>query len=512
MGSIHASISGDAATFIMNRLPSRPYVANIGFSDGSFPLPKDKALSFPLIQMDHNRLHQWLTFDLDYAGAAFAWEQVNLPPPSLVSVNRKNGHAHISYALTTPVTDGPNARRHPLDYYHAIKRAFAKKLNADPNYAGFIAKNPLSTRWHTFLPTGNLISYELGELAEWVDLQKTSRRNAPLTSQENDNFSRNVSLFDTTRFWAYKSVCLYRDYDSWFDAVHQAASQNNSFLEHPTPLPDNEVKHIARSVAKWVWSNQRFFSGGNTAFSARQAARGRKKGAAKRKQAIRMYQDGATFDEIQKATGLCARTLRNYRAKGLFSSPTEQHPPQQPPVSTTFHRSLPLSTLGGKSQNQMKGEQAIRGAHQWSMGLLSPLGKCYSAYNTGYYADAGGFHAGIEHLGHSAKIHGVRKCEERFQAHCENVHGGGPHRAFAFTYQGAGSSTRLCRYRRPWGSVSAATQRIYCRGHALCRDDATFRISAIVCADGRAWRAGRDYFRGPTCTQLIALPHASRYT
>ncbi len=336
MGSIHTSISGDAATFIMNRLPSRPYVANISFSDGSFPLPKDKALSFPLIQMDHNRLHQWLTFDLDYAGAAFAWEQVNLPPPSLVSVNRKNGHAHISYALTTPVTDGPNARRHPLDYYHAIKRAFAKKLNADPNYAGFIAKNPLSTRWHTFLPTGNLISYELGELAEWVDLQKTSRRNAPLTSQENDNFSRNVSLFDTTRFWAYKSVCLYRDYDSWFDAVHQAASQNNSFLEHPTPLPDNEVKHIARSVAKWVWSNQRFFSGGNTAFSARQAARGRKKGAAKRKQAIRMYQDGATFDEIQKATGLCARTLRNYRAKGLFSSPTEHPPRSSPPFRQHF--------------------------------------------------------------------------------------------------------------------------------------------------------------------------------
>jgi len=207
----------------------------------------------------------WLIFDLDYRGAAYAWEKANLPPPTLTVINPANAHAHLFYGLVTPVAMSDAARDAPIRYAAAVQQAFLAKLGADPGYAGLIAKNPFHEAWRT-LWVQRL--YELGELAEYVELLK---RRAP---REMLGLGRNCMLFDELRGWSY---CWVREYkrnaampEHWQRAVLGQAEKLNVFTP---PLSFSEVKAVSRSVARWTW---RQFS--DEKFSAVQSARGKRGG------------------------------------------------------------------------------------------------------------------------------------------------------------------------------------------------------------------------------------------
>ena len=62
---------------------------------------------------------------------------------------------------------------------------------------------------------------------------------------------RNVALFDHVRFWAYAQD-KGADLDSWSARVRRIALQCNA--RFPDPLPDDEVRRLAWSVASWTWS------------------------------------------------------------------------------------------------------------------------------------------------------------------------------------------------------------------------------------------------------------------
>ena len=86
---------------------------------------------------------------------------------------------------------------------------------------------------------------------------------------------RNVALFDHVRFWAYvqdKGVNL----DSWSARVRRIAAQCNA--RFPDPLPDDEVRRLAWSIASWTWAG-----GGPVDHSpAAQRRRGLKSGKVRR--------------------------------------------------------------------------------------------------------------------------------------------------------------------------------------------------------------------------------------
>ncbi|NMF90729.1 replication initiation protein [Aromatoleum petrolei] len=254
----------NTSTIFQARLPRRPYCSD-DLSRGLVIRPAATALRHRHLQPNAPLEVAWLVFDLDYPGAAFAWEKARLPPPTLTVVNPENAHAHLFYGLTTPVGMSDAARDAPIRYAAALQAAFLVKLCADPGYAGLIAKNPFHDAWRA-LWVQHL--FDLCELAEYVDLPKRRPQLEVL------GLGRNCSLFDELRAWAYQWVREYKRNDStveqWHRAVLGQAEKLNAFT---VPLSFTEVKAVARSVAKWTWRN---FS--DESFSAIQSARGKRGG------------------------------------------------------------------------------------------------------------------------------------------------------------------------------------------------------------------------------------------
>lgn len=251
------------ATFT-NRLPRRPYCSNDP-ATGLLVRPAATALQQRHIQPNAPLEVAWLVFDLDYAGAALAWEHANLPPPTFTVINPENAHAHIFYGLAAPVCMSDAARHAPIRYAAAVQAAFVAKLCADPGYAGLIAKNPLHDAWRV-VSVPKL--YDLGEMAEHVDLPRFLPKRAEV------GLGRNCTLFDTLRSWAYQWVREYKhngaSLDQWKAAVLGQAEALNDFS---VPLAYGEVKATAKSVARWTWAQ---FN--DAVFSAIQSARGRRGG------------------------------------------------------------------------------------------------------------------------------------------------------------------------------------------------------------------------------------------
>ncbi len=198
----------------------------------------------------------WLTalrFDIDTEGGGAAWIEAELPAPNLVVVNPRNGHAHLVYLLGAWVqTDFSDARRlKVVRYATAIEHAYTAALGADPAYTGRFHHNPLSDAYVTKI--GRDAPYSLDELARYVDLNEPARKKNPPTG-----IGRNVEIFDRLRRWAYVAVADWRigSYDAWYGAVADRGGQIAADVgaESPRgPLKANEVGHIVKSVARWVW-------------------------------------------------------------------------------------------------------------------------------------------------------------------------------------------------------------------------------------------------------------------
>jgi len=198
----------------------------------------------------------WLTalrFDIDTQGGGAAWIEAELPAPNLVIINPRNGHAHLIYLLGAWVqTDFSDSRRlKVVRYAAAIERAYTAALGADPVYTGRFHHNPLSDAYVTKI--GRNAPYSLDELARYVDLNEpVLKKNPPI------GIGRNVETFDRLRRWAYVAVADWRigTYDAWSGAVADRAGQIAADVgaESPRgPLKANEVGHIVKSVARWVW-------------------------------------------------------------------------------------------------------------------------------------------------------------------------------------------------------------------------------------------------------------------
>lgn len=257
--------AGQALEIFRSSLPSRPYCSN-DLEQGLIIRPGALALEHRYIQPNPPTARRWLIFDVDRPGAAFSWEDGHLPAPTIITTNPTNGHAHILYGITVPVVTTEAGRAAPLRYAAAVEAAFSEGLGSDRGYSGLITKNPFSPAWNILTP-GKL--YELGELAEWVDLNSRRAR------REVVGLGRNCTLFDDLRRWAYQHLDKHQGgFDSWLQALQRRAEALNTF---PQPLPTQEVSGIAKSVSRWVWTR---YKGRlpDQQFSARQAARGRQGG------------------------------------------------------------------------------------------------------------------------------------------------------------------------------------------------------------------------------------------
>ena len=294
-------------------LPTRPYCSD-NLSQGIYPRLQRIAVTKRYIQLNPPQQQYWLVFDIDRPNSAFAWEDANLPPPFAVVVNESNTHCHIVYALTSPVCTSDLAHEKPLRYLAAIQQAYTEKLQADVNYSGLIAKNPFSqNHWHV-IPCAIHAKYTLDELAEWVSLNGMLKR--ALRGPEAVALGRNCVMFDALRFYAYKSIRQYREgkVGVWREHIQAKAGELNVFRE---PLPESEVRAIAKSVANWVWQHMRQDS---EKFIEKQRQRGKASGKARlgkannhRVAAQALKDEGMPLSEIARVLGVSRNKVINFK-------------------------------------------------------------------------------------------------------------------------------------------------------------------------------------------------------
>ena len=260
-----------------NRLPTYGYATN-DLTYGVRFLPREDAIEKSIIQPNWRHSIGWLPYDIDSESARFDWGDSSCPPPNLLILNPENGHGHLLYGLKAPVHAYPHARDKPLRYLAAIDRAMTIELNADPGYAKLLAKNPLNPKWETLVPRVEL--YDLEELASWVDLEKLKDYSK---EQPETGYSRNITMFDRLRAWAYSARRRYYSHEgqAFRDATREHALTIN--VEFEQPLPHAEVRAIARSVLKWVEKNM-----SDQGFVAHQRELGRLSGVARREKAMKL--------------------------------------------------------------------------------------------------------------------------------------------------------------------------------------------------------------------------------
>lgn len=233
--------------FFYQKLPHKPYCTNdLGY--GLHIRPKRIAVKMPYIQHNPPCHVASLVFDVDRADAFFSWSDENLPPPTWITKNPTNCHAHLGYMLATPVCTTEHASHKAIEYLAKIQAGIARKLGADVGYTGLITKNPCHTAWesHFF----DVEPYELNYLADFVELRELSEE------KEVNGLGRNCIMFDKVRFWAYEAIRGHRfksSYDGWYrEVLEMAVNANGAFLE---PLPFSEVKATAKSIARFCWKN-----------------------------------------------------------------------------------------------------------------------------------------------------------------------------------------------------------------------------------------------------------------
>ena len=133
----------------------------------------------------------------------------------------------------------------PLRYAAAVENALRQKLEADAGYSGLICKNPNHGHWKIAVWQPEL--YTLDWLADFLDLSAANEKEIVADY----GLGRNCTLFNKTRKWAYRAIRQgWPEYEQWLKACYERASAYN--LQFASPLDENEVMGIAKSIAKWT--------------------------------------------------------------------------------------------------------------------------------------------------------------------------------------------------------------------------------------------------------------------
>lgn len=253
---------------------------------GVYRRSRGDALQRRYIEANPQALSNLLVVDVDHPDAALRAlsARSSHPMPNAVVENPRNGHAHVVWALSEPVTRTEYARRAPLAYAAAVTEGLRRAVDGDKAYSGLLTKNPVHDEWETHWISDEL--RPLGFLEAGLESHmpppgwKRTRRRDPV------GLGRNCALFESARTWAYRAVRSH-----FGDAEGLAATINEHVhglnAEFSEPLPTSEARAVAASIHRWITTKSRMWADGATVYDATfltiQSARGRKSGESRRR-------------------------------------------------------------------------------------------------------------------------------------------------------------------------------------------------------------------------------------
>ncbi len=293
------------------------------FEEGTKFRKREKVAQFAYCGLNP-MFRYYLSFDLDLPGAAFKYEEVGLPPPTIITVNPTNTHCHYLYQLKTPVAYHQNSREKPQRMFEGIQDAMTRCLKADPAFTHTITKNPLHPKWKVITHPA---IYDLSDFLEYQGIYQTGAEK-PLPQAVAETIrGRNDLLFHKLRIWGYRAVHHFGDETCWHREIQAKASEINDTFENP--LPYKEVHDTAKASAKWIWKNRHNFGSRdrvlnftNETAQERMSQGARYTNAARTAKAIQTLQ--ATADALrssgrqitplllQATSGLNIKTVRKY--------------------------------------------------------------------------------------------------------------------------------------------------------------------------------------------------------
>lgn len=290
-------------------LSGAPFCTNNFTDHGVFKRSKKEAVNFQYIQYNNDAFVSALVFDIDEPMGALKWEFVNMPKPNIIMKNNKNGHAHLYYALKSPVCKTNFAKIKPLNYLSVVEKGLRKRLNADRCYSGLMTKNPLNDRWQTIWGANE--PYSLDFLRDFVSDDVDEK----VVEMEEYGVGRNVYLFNYIRKIAYREVLFFKErmgFEHYEKLIYTKAIVFNIENFPNCLLSDNEICAVIRSVCRWTWRN---FS--KEKFSEIQSKRAR----LPRKKSLEFI-DGKrnqTAKEMAEKYNISERTVRNYQKESRAS-------------------------------------------------------------------------------------------------------------------------------------------------------------------------------------------------
>lgn len=216
---------------------------------------------------------RYVTIDCDHDDIDL-WKAIGLPPLMIVfnpwdhPDPEKRGRHHITYELSGPVSFGPKSVRKYQVRLSLIQRALNRALDGDPHYTMQTTKNPLHKDFLAVFPEGGRpysfdefvaalgveIEAVIEDEAKAYEARRHGRRKG-LALASQDPGSRNTSLFEEVRWWAY-DLCWDR-WNEWHGGGHlpwvEFRSEVLERLEERNVggLPHCELEAMASSMTKF---------------------------------------------------------------------------------------------------------------------------------------------------------------------------------------------------------------------------------------------------------------------
>lgn len=222
---------------------------------------KEFALQFPYIQENIPSYINIIDFDLDYEDSAFAWQAKDLQAPSLVLVNKTNGHSRYKYILEEGIPWNKKTRATSKLFYD-VTGFYKDIISADK--ITFKQKNLCPNALHKnydLALEGNVVS--LSQMAECLEGRRYKKEHSGVfilkPFVEYVRYGRNCTLFEYGRFFGYNVTKEANSLgDLKFMILQELKVKNETDIPFffPKPLPAGELQSIARSISKYCWNHK----------------------------------------------------------------------------------------------------------------------------------------------------------------------------------------------------------------------------------------------------------------